>query len=111
MKRIYFPSLSSVFILALLFSSSLTAETFFNQKDFTGWSANDMSFWTVENGEIVGTNGDQRVPGNQFLWYEKKVKNFHLSLQVKQTPSLAMVAYSSVLSVNPMDPQWDTRQT
>ena len=86
MKRIYFPSLPSVFILASLFSSSLTAETFFNQKDFTGWSANDMSFWTVENGEIVGTNGDQRVPGNQFLWYEKKVKNFHLSLQVKQTP-------------------------
>ena len=39
-----------------------------------------MSFWTVENGEIVGTNGDQRVPGNQFLWYEKKVKNFHLDL-------------------------------
>ena len=86
MKRIYLPNLSSLFILALLFSSSLIAETFFNQKDFTGWSANDMSFWTVENGEIVGTNGDERVPGNQFLWYEKKVKNFHLSLQVKQTP-------------------------
>ena len=86
MKRMYFPSLSSVFILASLFSSSLTAETFFNQKDFTGWSANDMSFWSVKNGEIVGTNGDQRVPGNQFLWYEKKVKNFHLSLQVKQNP-------------------------
>ena len=86
MKRIYFPNLSSLFILALLFSSSLIAETFFNQKDFTGWSANDMSFWTVENGEIVGTNGDERVPGNQFLWYEKKVKNFLLSLQVKQTP-------------------------
>ena len=45
-----------------------------------------MSFWSVRNGEIVGTNGEQRVPGNQFLWYDEKVKNFHLSLQVKQVP-------------------------
>ena len=88
MKRIHLPLLSRAFILILssFLSTTQAAEPFFNEKDFTGWSANEMSFWSVRNGEIVGTNGDQRVPGNQFLWYDEKVKNFHLSLQVKQVP-------------------------
>ena len=88
MKRIHLPLLSGAFILILssFLSTTQAAEPFFNEKDFTGWSANEMSFWSVRNGEIVGTNGDQRVPGNQFLWYDEKVKNFHLSLQVKQVP-------------------------
>ena len=88
MKRIHLSLLSRAFILILssFLSTTQAAEPFFNEKDFSGWSANDMSFWSVRNGEIVGTNGDQRVPGNQFLWYDEKVKNFHLSLQVKQVP-------------------------
>jgi hypothetical protein len=88
MKRIHLSLLSGAFILILssFLSTTQAAEPFFNEKDFSGWSANDMSFWSVRNGEIVGTNGDQRVPGNQFLWYDEKVKNFHLSLQVKQVP-------------------------
>ena len=88
MKRIHLSLLSGAFILILssFLSTTQAAEPFFNEKDFSGWSANDMSFWSVRNGEIVGTNGDERVPGNQFLWYDEKVKNFHLSLQVKQVP-------------------------
>ena len=88
MKRIHLSTLSwaSILLLCPFFSTVQASESFFNEKDFTGWSANDMSFWSVRNGEIVGTNGDQRVPGNQFLWYDEKVKNFHLSLQVKQVP-------------------------
>ena len=33
-----------------------------------------MSFWTVENGEIVGTNGDQRVPAISFCGMRRKLK-------------------------------------
>ncbi len=88
MKRIHIPTISwaSILLLCPFFSTVQASESFFNEKDFTGWSANDMSFWSVRNGEIVGTNGEQRVPGNQFLWYDEKVGNFHLSLQVKQVP-------------------------
>ena len=64
-------------------------ETFFNGKDLSGWSAEDMSYWSVQNGGIVGTKGDQKIPGNQFLWYDKKVKDFKLTLQVKQIPFAA----------------------
>ena len=52
-------------------------ETFFNGKDLSGWSAEDMSYWSVQNGAIVGTKEEQKIQGNQFLWYDKKVKNLH----------------------------------
>ena len=61
------------FLLSLLGPGLLSAkETFFNGKDLSGWRAEDMSYWSVQNGGIVGTNGDLKVPGNQFLWYEQK---------------------------------------
>ena len=81
-------SISSLFLL--LGSGILMGkETFFNGKNLAGWSAEDMSYWSVQNGAIVGTNGDQKIPGNQFLWYDKKVSDFKLTLQVKQVPFAA----------------------
>ena len=77
-------------LLSMLGPGLLPAkETFFNGKDLTGWSAEDVSYWSVQNGGIVGTKGDQKIPGNQFLWYEKKVKDFKLTLKVKQIPFAA----------------------
>ena len=77
-------------LLSLFGHGLLSAkEIFFNGKDLTGWSAEDMSYWSVQNGGIVGTKGDQRIPGNQFLWYVKKVKDFKLTLKVKQIPFAA----------------------
>ena len=87
MKLIKFSLLSLLFIWA---TGHLSAqETFFNGKDLSGWSAEDMSYWSVQNGGIVGTKGDQKILGNQFLWYDKKVKDFKLTLQVKQIPFAA----------------------
>jgi hypothetical protein len=37
----------------------------------------------------VGTKEEQKIQGNQFLWYDKKVKNFKLTLKVKQVPFAA----------------------
>lgn len=77
-------------IFLIITSSFLEADKlFFNGKDFKGWSANDMSYWSVQDGAIVGTKGDQRIEGNQFLWYERKVKDFRLTLSVRQTPFAA----------------------
>jgi hypothetical protein len=77
-------------LLSLFGHGLLSAkEIFFNGKDLTGWSAEDMSYWSVQNGGIVGTKGDQKIPGNQFLWYDKKVKDFKLTLKVKQIPFAA----------------------
>ena len=77
-------------LLSLLGPGLLSAkETFFNGKDLSGWSAEDISYWSVQNGGIVGTKGDQKIQGNQFLWYDKKVKDFKLTLKVKQIPFVA----------------------
>jgi hypothetical protein len=87
MKLIKFSLPSLLFIWA---TGHLSAqETFFNGKDLSGWSAEDISYWSVQNGGIVGTKGDQKILGNQFLWYDKKVKDFKLTLQVKQIPFAA----------------------
>ena len=78
------------YLLFILATGLLSAnETIFNGKDLTGWSAEDMSYWSVQDGAIVGTKGDQKIQGNQFLWYDKKVKNFKLTLNVKQVPFAA----------------------
>ena len=62
-------------------------KNFFNGKDLTGWKVeNDVGVWSVKDGAIVGTAGDEDVPKYQFLWSNITVKNFHLSLLVKQTP-------------------------
>ena len=37
----------------------------------------------------MGTKGDQKIQGNQFLWYDKKVSDFKLTLKVKQVPFAA----------------------
>ena len=37
----------------------------------------------------MGTKEEQKIQGNQFLWYDKKVKNFKLTLNVKQVPFAA----------------------
>ena len=87
MKLLKFSLPSLLFILATgLLSAN---ETIFNGKDLTGWSAEDMSYWSVQDGAIVGTKGDQKIPGNQFLWYDKKVSDFKLTLKVKQVPFAA----------------------
>ena len=50
-----------------------------------------------ENGEIVGTNGDQRVRVISFCGMRRKLK-LPSFVTGQANPSLAMVAYSSVLA-------------
>jgi hypothetical protein len=50
----------------------------FNGKDLTGWKAEGNARWTVENGTLVGTQGDNNAPGD--LLTEASYKDFLLTL-------------------------------
>ena len=38
----------------------------FNGRDLTGWEATGKAKWVVENGMLVGTQGDKNAPGDLF---------------------------------------------
>ncbi len=38
----------------------------FNGKDLTGWEATGKARWVVENGLLIGTQGDKNAPGDLF---------------------------------------------
>ena len=59
--------------------------TFFNGQDLNGWSASDMSYWSVEDGVIIG-QFEEEVSGNQFLWSDVGVEDFYLCIDVLLEP-------------------------
>jgi len=56
----------------------------FDGKTLAGWDA-DQKFWRVENGLIVGGNGDAKMPHNDFIATEKSFHNFDLRVKLKLT--------------------------
>ena len=50
----------------------------FNGKDLSGWETSGEAKWVVENGTLVGTQGDNNAPGDLFT--EKSYKDFVLSV-------------------------------
>lgn len=54
----------------------------FDGKTLEGWKG-DLSFWRVEDGQIVGGSLDKKVPHNQFLRTEKEFEDFELRLEFK----------------------------
>jgi hypothetical protein len=56
----------------------------FNGKDLTGWvTPEDKSLFTVENGEIVGRTGEEKLKKNEFLVTDKPYGDFVLKAKVK----------------------------
>jgi hypothetical protein len=56
----------------------------FNGKDLTGWvTPADKSLFTVENGEIVGRTGEEKLKKNEFLVTDKPYGDFVLKAKVK----------------------------
>jgi len=49
----------------------------FNGKDLTGWAATGHAKWTVENGAIIGTQGENGAAGDLFT--EAEFKDFILT--------------------------------
>jgi hypothetical protein len=61
-------------------------EKFFNGKDLTGWTSGNTTYWTVEDGAIVGRLTDT-LKTNQFLWSDIEVSDFYLELDVHMSPA------------------------
>jgi hypothetical protein len=56
----------------------------FNGKDLTGWvTPEDKSLFTVEDGEIVGRTGTEKLKKNEFLVTDKPYGDFVLKAKVK----------------------------
>jgi hypothetical protein len=56
----------------------------FNGKDLTGWvTPDDKSLFTVEDGEIVGRTGTEKLKKNEFLVTDKPYGDFVLKAKVK----------------------------
>jgi Domain of Unknown Function (DUF1080) len=56
----------------------------FNGRDLTGWvTPGDKSLFTVENGEIVGRTGEEKLKKNEFLVTDKPYGDFVLKAKVK----------------------------
>ena len=49
----------------------------FNGKDLTGWEATGNAMWTVEDGQLVGTQGKDNAPGDLFT--KAGFKDFELT--------------------------------
>ncbi len=69
-------------------SKETTEENFFNGQDLKGWSCEDMQYWSVNDGAIVGHLTDS-LANNVFLWSDIPVSDFYLELDVKMTPEEA----------------------
>lgn len=56
----------------------------FNGKDLTGWvTPDDKSLFSVENGEIVGRTGEDKLKKNEFLVTDRSYGDFVLKVKVK----------------------------
>ena len=66
-------------------SSPQTASGFFNGTSLEGWSASDSSYWSVQDGAIVGHSAHE-VKRNEFLWSNTEVTDFYLSVDVRLEP-------------------------
>jgi hypothetical protein len=78
-----------VIIVSLLVSfqpGNVIKEKFFNGKDLAGWSAADMSYWSVKDKAIVG-HANKAVAKNQFLWSDVEVRDFYLSVDILLDPN------------------------
>ena len=57
----------------------------FNGKDLAGWTPDSLENWSVEKGVIVATSNTEDSK-TQYLWSDKEVRDFYLSIDVKQIP-------------------------
>jgi Domain of Unknown Function (DUF1080) len=94
MIRLRSPRLAAAFLvlsaasgLAVWHASAQESKGFrplFNGKDLSGWvTPEDKSLFTVEDGEIVGRTGEEKLKKNEFLVTDKSYGDFVLKVKVK----------------------------
>jgi hypothetical protein len=85
--RIFYLLIAVTFSLIFISSaqSSKKRISLFDGKTFKGWSGDLNNSWKIENGSIVGGNGNDMVPHNEFIKTEKEYSNYSLTLKFKLT--------------------------
>lgn len=90
----------------------------FNGKDLTGWKGGDRSFWSAQDGTLVGESTEKHpCPKTQYLWWtEKKPTDFTFTCKFKMcgaggnsgvqfrsdvTPDGEMVGYQGDMELGP----------
>lgn len=75
----------SPMILLLALLTQDVARPIFDGQSLEGWSAPDMSYWSVRDGAITGeVTADRRPPRNQFIvWKGGTVKDFELTFKFR----------------------------
>jgi hypothetical protein len=63
-----------------IYAQSEETVSLFNGKNLSGWDG-DFQYWSVEDGMIVGKFSE--IPQNQFIWHDREVEDFRLTLQVR----------------------------
>lgn len=63
----------------------------FDGRTFKGWQGDTAKSWRVEKGAIVGGNGSEMVPHNQFIMTTGVYSNYKLTLKFKLTGSEGFV--------------------
>jgi len=71
--------------IAALIPPSETVQTLFNGRDLDGWEG-DERYWSISRGCIRGANTSP-VPSSTYLFTKKKLRNFRLLFEVRQTLS------------------------
>lgn len=61
-------------------------KSFFNGVNLNGWTASDMTYWSVKDGAIVGSTNNT-VKNNQFIWSDVEVKDFYLCVDILIEPN------------------------
>ncbi len=80
-----FPAVCCLMVLGALSTIAKAEEGFvplFDGQTLAGWQG-DSSFWSVEDGAIVGSSDAKKVPHNTFLATTKSYKNFVLKVEFK----------------------------
>lgn len=57
----------------------------FDGKTFKGWQGDLGKSWTITDGAIVGGNGEDMIPHNEFISTQEQFSNYSLKLQFKLT--------------------------
>jgi hypothetical protein len=55
----------------------------FDGKTFKGWQGDLGKSWTIDDGAIVGGNGRDMIPHNEFISTQEQFSNFSLKLEFK----------------------------
>jgi len=63
--------------------NSVSAESLFDGKSFTGWQGDTKQTWRIADGALVGGSLSEKVPHNEFLATEKSFTNFDLRLKFR----------------------------